>query len=371
MALNVRHQRRIVDLSILRENVRLICQAVPDATRVMAVVKADAYGHGLVPVAKEALTAGASWLAVATVEEGAELRRGGVAAPILALGATSADEAAAAVPLDITLTVCTPAMMRAVQAAAESCRREAPVHLKLDTGMNRIGVRDEDELRAVLAALADCPNVRLTGAFTHFADADGQDMAFTDEQFRRFMRLSSLLPEGILRHCCNSAAIHRRPEAALDMVRAGISMYGYPPVETSLPLKPFMSWETEVTYVKTLRPGDTVSYNRCYTADQPMVLATVSCGYGDGYHRAATSHAEVLIHGCRAPIVGRICMDQMMADVTHIPNVQPGDRVTLMGQNGEERITAEDIARWAGTISYEVLLAATGRVPREWIHGSR
>ncbi len=370
MGLNVRHQRRVVDLAILRENVRLICQAVPDTARVMAVVKADAYGHGLAPVAKEALLAGASWLAVATVEEGAALREAGVAAPILALGATSPDEAMAAVPLDITLTVCTPEMVRSVQAAAVCCHHDAPVHLKLDTGMNRIGVRDEGELRAVMETLSDCPDVRLTGAFTHFADADGQDMAFTDEQFHRFTRLTSLLPRGILRHCCNSAATHRCPEAALDMVRAGISMYGYPPVETSLPLRPFMSWETEVTYVKTLHPGDTVSYNRCYTAERPIVLATVSCGYGDGYHRAATGKAEVLIHGRRAPVVGRICMDQMMADVTDIPGVRPGDRVTLMGQDGDEQITAEDIARWAGTISYEVLLAATGRVPREWIHGS-
>lgn len=369
--LNVRHQRRVVDLAVLRENVRLICQAVPKGTRVMAVVKADAYGHGLVPVAREALIAGAAWLAVATVEEGVELREAGITAPVLALGATSADEAMAAVPADITLTVCTPAMVRSVQAAAECHHRKASVHLKLDTGMNRIGVRDEDELRAVMETLADCPDVLLTGVFTHFADADGQDMTFTDEQFQRFMRLSSLLPKGILRHCCNSAAIHRRPEAALDMVRAGISMYGYPPVETSMPLRPFMSWETEVTYVKTLHPGDTVSYNRCYTADRPIVLATVSCGYGDGYHRAATGQAEVLIHGHRAPVVGRICMDQMMADVSDIPDVQPGDRVTLMGGDGSEQITAEDIARWAGTISYEVLLAATGRVPREWIHGSR
>ena len=156
----------------------------------------------------------------------------------------------------------------------------------------------------------------------------------------------------------------------MDMVRMGISMYGYPPVETDMPLQPVMDWRTEVTFVKTLRPGDKVSYGCTFTADRPMVLATVSCGYGDGYHRAAGEGAEVLIHGQRAKVVGRICMDQMMADVTHIPGVKAGDVVTLMGRDGEACITAEDIARWAGTISYEVLLAATGRVPREWLHAS-
>ena len=152
------------------------------------------------------------------------------------------------------------------------------------------------------------------------------------------------------------------------MVRMGISMYGYPPVETDMPLKPVMDWRTEVTFVKTLRPGDKVSYSCTFTADKPITLATLACGYGDGYHRAAGPDAEVLIHGQRAKVVGRICMDQMMADVTNIPGVKAGDVVTLMGQDGNERITAEDIARWAGTISYEVLLAATGRVQREWHH---
>ena len=154
----------------------------------------------------------------------------------------------------------------------------------------------------------------------------------------------------------------------MDMVRAGISMYGYPPVETALPLRLAMSWTTEVTYVKQIDAGDTVSYGRRFTAEKPTRLATIACGYGDGYHRAASGQAEVLIRGPRAKVVGRICMDQMMADVTEIPGVAAGDQVTLMGCDGAETITAEDIARWAGTISYEVLLAATGRVERVWLH---
>lgn len=367
---NVRHQVRTVDLAGLRENLRLIRQAVPETAKLLAVVKADAYGHGMVQVAREALCAGAEHLATATVEEAVQLRQAGIDAPVLVLGATSLEEAMEGVACGITLTVCDSLMVHSVQQAAQKHGCKGLVHLKLDTGMGRIGARTEDEVRAVLRALEECPDVQLTGVFTHFADADGNDMTYTDRQYQRFMALVKLLPEGILRHCCNSAAIHRMPYAALDMVRAGISMYGYPPVKTEMPLRPFMDWKTKVTFVKELQPGEKVSYGCTFTADRTMKLATIACGYGDGYHRAASPKAEVLIHGKRAKVVGRICMDQMMADVTDIPDVKPGDVVTLMGRDGEACITAEDIAGWAGTISYEVLLAATGRVPREWIHGS-
>ena len=369
MTVNVRHQVRVIDLAGLRENLRLIRQAVPETAKLLAVVKADAYGHGMVQVAKEALLAGAEHLATATVEESVQLRQAGIEAPVLVLGATSPEEAMEGVACGATLTVCDAAMVYCVQAAAVAHNCRGKVHLKLDTGMGRIGARTEEEVLAVIKALEACPQVELTGVFTHFADADGEDMLYTRAQFRRFLALTELLPKGILRHCCNSAAIHRMPEAALDMVRAGITMYGYPPVKTQLPIKPFMTWRTKVTFVKEIQPGDKVSYGCTFTADRPMKLATIACGYGDGYHRAAGPGAEVLIHGKRAKVTGRICMDQMMADVTDIPDVKPGDVVTLMGHDGAECITAEDIASWAGTISYEVLLAATSRVPREWIHG--
>lgn len=368
---NVRHHVRTIDLAGLRENIRAIRACVPETARLLAVVKADAYGHGAVQVARAALEAGASFLAVATVEEAAQLREASVDAPILVLGAASYDDARLAVRYqDIALTVCDPEMVRAAQkACAEAGGAVCKVHLKLDTGMSRIGARDAQEVGAVLAALAECPDVQLTGAFTHFADCDGDDMTFTYQQLARFRELTALLPDGIIRHCANSAAIHRlMPEAAFDMVRMGITMYGYPPVPTDCPVRPFMDWTTRVTYVKEIRPGDTVSYGRTYCAEKPVRIATITCGYGDGYHRAATGKAEVLIRGQRAKIVGRICMDQMMADVTDIPGVCAGDQVTLIGTDGGERITADDIAAWAGTIGYEVLLAATGRVPREWVH---
>lgn len=357
---------RWIDLKQLRENVRLIRGAVPDTAQLMAVVKADAYGHGAVQVACAALESGASCLAVALPREGAVLRQAGITAPILVLGAAQPEDGELAAQHHLTLTVCDPDIIRALQRHVGS--GHVDVHVKLDTGMCRIGARNEAELMAVLRAVDECPGLRLTGAFTHFADADGNDMTFTRLQLKRFQALCALLPEGIVRHCANSAAIHRlMPEAAFDMVRAGISMYGYPPVETNLPLKPFMTWRTRVTHVKEIQPGDTVSYGRTFTADSPRRIATIACGYGDGYHRAASGKAQVLLHGQRVPVVGRICMDQMMADVTCLPQVQAGDVVTLMGRDGNAEITAADIARWAGTISYEILLAATGRVERVWL----
>lgn len=366
--MNVRHQLRLVDLAALRRNVQRIRESLPEKTQLLAVVKADAYGHGMVQVARAAIQAGASHLAVALAEEGAALREAGVATPILVLGAALDDEMLLGAANGLTMTVCNPPMVHALEQAAKQTGKQAAAHLKIDTGMGRIGARTEQEVRAVMDTLADCPHVMLTGVFTHFADADGSDMAFTKRQMERFLHLTEPLPRNILRHCSNSAAIHRMPEAAMDMVRAGISMYGYPPVPTDMPLEMVMTWHTRVTYVKEIQPGDSVSYGCTFTADRPLRVATLACGYGDGYHRAATGKAEVIIRGQRAKVLGRICMDQMMADVTDIPGVAPGDRVTLMGLDGNECITAEELANWADTISYEVLLSATGRVSREWIH---
>ena len=359
---------RTIDLAVLRENVRVIRESLPCKTLLMAVVKADAYGHGIVHVARNALYAGADWLAVARTDEGVVLREAGIEAPILVLGAASGLEIGDGVRHDLTLAVTDPRMVQAVQRWAAKEERQGYVHLKLDTGMGRIGVRTADEVRGMMEAVEQCPNVSLTGAFTHFADADGTDDTYTMAQLSRFKELTSLLPAGILRHCANSAAIHRYPGAAMDMVRAGISMYGYPPVQTDITLRPVMDWKTAVTYVKQIAPGDMVSYGCTFKADRSTMMATVACGYGDGYHRSATGKAEVIIHGVRCPVVGRICMDQMMVDVTALDDVEPGDEAVLIGADGGDVITAEDLGAWCGTISYEVLLAATERVHRRWIN---
>ena len=360
--------RRVVDPAQIERNMRAVCSAIPAGVRALAVVKADGYGHGGSVTACAALRGGASMLAVATADEGAALRQDGIGAPILVLGAVTGDEAETGVRNGLIQTVCSPEMVRLCEEAAAKLQKQAEVHLKIDTGMGRIGVRTEEEMQAVLGALREAPHVTLTGAFTHFADADGDEDGneYTREQFARFLSLTEGLPGIIIRHCCNSAAIHRFPEMCLDMVRAGISLYGYPPVKTELPLKPCMAWIATVSHVKEVPAGTYVSYGRTWQADRPVRLATVTCGYGDGYHRCASGKASVLIRGRRAEIVGRICMDQMMADVTGMEDVRPGDEVILMGEDGEERITAEDIARWSGTISYEVLLSAGSRVGREY-----
>lgn len=359
--------RRIIRTDCLRDNMRKIRQTVAPGVKIMAVVKADGYGHGALQTAKAVIEGGAEMLAVASVAEGTVLRECGIDVPILVLGAITAADVQEGVESELIQTACSPDMIRLCEKAAAKSRKQAEIHLKIDTGMGRIGIRDEEELRAVTNALQECRSVRLSGAFTHFSDADGDEegMLYTEEQFRRFQHMTELLPAGILRHCANSAAIHRRPEFALDMVRAGISIYGYPPVkEKNLDLQPCMRWTAKISYIKTLPAGEYVSYGRTFRTERTMRVATVTCGYADGYHRSAGPAAEVLIHGKRAKILGRICMDQMMADVSGIPEAKAEDEVVLIGSDGEDSITAEDIAAWSGTISYEILLSVGSRVER-------
>ena len=364
--------RRVVDPGKIEQNMREICSALPEHVRALAVVKADGYGHGALQTAIAAMKGGASMLAVASVDEGTALRDGGITAPILVLGAVTGNDVKRGVEAGLIQTVCSPEMVRMCESAAAETEKQTEVHLKIDTGMGRIGVRTEEEKEQVLRTLQECPHVKLGGAFTHFADADdGEDgERYTDQQFRRFLELTEGLPDDVIRHCCNSAAIHRHPEMYLDMVRAGISLYGYPPVKTDMNLEPCMTWTATVSYVKDLTPGSFVSYGRTWQADRPVRAATVTCGYGDGYHRSASGKACVLIHGKRAAVIGRICMDQMVVDVTDIPDVQAGDEVILMGREGQEQITAEDLAKWSGTISYEILLSVGSRVKREIIHSA-
>ena len=359
---------RIIHLSVLEQNMRKIRSSVPAHVHVMAVVKADGYGHGACETARAALAGGADMLAVASADEGVQLRNDGFTEPILVLGAVTGDDVLDGTAHGLIQTVCTPEMAELCEKAAVKTNRCSEVHIKIDTGMGRIGIRTEAERDALLETLKRCPHVRVTGAFTHFADADGgeEGIRYTREQFRRFLEMTESLPQGILRHCCNSAAIHRFPEMALDMVRAGISLYGYPPVENDLDLQPCMDWVARVSHVKTVPAGTCISYGRTYRSATEVRVATVTCGYGDGYHRTSGSLGYVLIHGRKAKIIGRVCMDQMMVDVSGLDSVQPGDEVILMGKSGEETITAEDLASWCGTISYEILLSSGLRVERRY-----
>ncbi len=358
--------QRIIDLAALEENMRRIRATVPPHVKVMAVVKADGYGHGAVETSTAAIRGGASMLAVASVSEGTQLRNAGITVPVLVLGAVTEDDAAEGVRQNLIQSVCSVNMVQWCEKAAARLGKQTEVHLKFDTGMGRIGVRTAAERDEVLGEIRNSAHVRLTGAFTHFSDADGNEdgIRYTRQQYERFLQLTDPIPEEILRHCCNSAAIHRFPEMALDMVRAGISLYGYPPVEEDIRLNPCMDWKAGISFIKEIPAGSFVSYGRTYCAPETLRVATVTCGYGDGYHRAAGREGYVLIHGQRAKILGRICMDQMMVNVSGIDDVKSGDEAVLIGKSGDERISAEDIADWAGTISYEILLSAGSRVDR-------
>ena len=366
----IQRNTRTIDLSAIENNMRAIRASVPSRAKVLAVVKADGYGHGAVETARAAIRGGAEMLAVAAVSEGIQLRKAGIEIPILVLGAVSPFDVQAGTEYSLIQTVCSPEMVYLCEKAGDALGKQTEVHMKIDTGMGRIGVRNEEERDLVLKAAGDCPHVKITGVFTHFSDADGNDdgIAFTKKQYEKFLKLTESLPETVLRHCCNSAAIHRFPEMALDMVRAGISLYGYPPVPTETELKPCMTWTATVSYVKELPAGSFVSYGRTYQNDKPVRAATVTCGYADGYFRSCGKEGYVLIRGKRAKIIGRICMDQMMADVTDIDGVAAGDEVVLMGQSGNESIDAEEIASWTGTISYEILCSSAGRVNRQYIN---
>lgn len=352
-----------VDLAAYQENIKRLRHMIGENTKLLAVVKADAYGHGLVPVARAAEKAGADWLGVAIAEEGETLREAGVRLPVLILGPVNERGARAAVKAGLTMAVFTPDHILAARQAAEDTGLEALVHVKLDTGMNRIGVKTAEELAHLLELIGRARAVRLTGAFTHFADGGNPDQGFTNGQLERFQTFLPLLPPDILIHAAASSVLPR-PEARFQMVRAGIALYGYPPVPYSEKLQPVLTWEAEITHIKDIAAGEAVGYGVTFHARQPMRVATIAAGYGDGYSRSLSGKAQVLVNGRRCPVLGRLCMDQMMADVSQAGPVRVGDSAVLLGSQGEESLLADELAELSGTIPYEVLLAISPRVPR-------
>lgn len=362
-----------IDLTALRENFDYICRTVGGP--VCAVVKADAYGHGDTVVARVLQEQGAAAFAVSSLGEGRHLRRNGITKPILILG--YADPAYAAVLADNELaTACfSTEYARALSAAAVQAGVKVKVHLKIDTGMGRIGfaVRSgfEETIRE-LEALYTLPGLDICGVFQHFAVADSvapDDVDYTDEQHSLFARVvARLQADGFATgtvHCANSAAQLRHPEWRHDLTRAGIILYGLDPSdEVHFPdLRPVMSLKCVVTFVKELLPGQSVSYGRTFTAEHPMRAATVCVGYADGYPRRLSGGLGIMgVHGQPAPVLGRVCMDQTMIDVTDIPDVRMGDEVTVFGLGGGD--TADTIAAKTGTINYEILCGLARRVPR-------
>lgn len=362
-----------IDLDAIRHNVGVMRERLADGTGFLAVVKANAYGHGAVEVARAALSAGAEMLAVAIPEEGVELRLAGIDAPILVLGGIEEDAARVVVASRLTQVVFDEARVLALSRAAQELSMTAQVHVKLDTGMCRIGLRTEEEVQSLVRLIDSLPNIELTGCFTHMAMADEADgRADTLRQLERFKTLCDAIaqvhPEPILRHAANTASIFRYPELHFDMVRGGIALYGYPPVEEARGLRPAMRWVTRAVYVKTIAPGERVSYGGLFEAKRPTRVMTVPVGYADGYRRGLTGKGCVLVRGKRASILGRVCMDQIMVDVTDIPDAQAGDEVVLLGAQGKDCIDAQQMADWLGTIPYEVICSPSARVPRVYLH---
>jgi alanine racemase len=356
----------VVHLPQLSRNLQAIRAHVAPA-RVMAVVKANAYGHGVAGVAPY-LEPHADCFGVAIVEEGIALRQMGITKEILVMGAPALEQLDLYLAHDLTLTIPSTRSLVAAQQAAAHAGKTLRAHLKIDTGMERIGVHDY-EAETFLEATLKCPNLRIEGIFTHFANSESANLAHARLQVERFEGVLHFYEKHSLptpvRHAANSGGILQLPEAHYDMVRPGIMLYGvYPGIETerSVKVEPALTWKTSLSHVKTVEPGRPVSYGSLWQSDQPATIATIPCGYADGYFRRMTNQAQVLVNGKLHPQVGRICMDQFMVHL-EADTAEAGDEAILLG----EGITAEHLAEWAGTNTYEVLTNISARVPRVYV----
>lgn len=363
-----------INLTAIQDNVSSIKKLLLPETLLMAVVKANAYGHGMVQAAKTALAAGADYLGVATLDEAVTLRQNDIQAPILVLGYVPVEFFGEALQKNIELTIFNLESAQALSEIASKKEQTAVLHLKVDSGMGRIGFQTSEDSLDTIETISNLPSLNIKGIFTHFAVADERDKSYTEQQFREFTDfISGLENKGIhipIKHCANSAAIIDLPYTHLDMVRAGIICYGLYPseevIKERLPLKPALKLKTRISNIKTLPTGKTISYGRTYTCRQERVIATVPIGYADGYSRLLSNRAYAVIKGKKTPQVGTICMDQCMFDVSDIEDVKVGDEVILLGQ-GQPGISAEDIGSWMGTINYEVVCMIGPRIPRFYI----
>jgi alanine racemase len=358
-----------VNLSRITANYRGIETAVSPA-KVMAVLKANAYGHGLVDIARHVVSLGAPYLGVAFLEEGILLREAGINTPILVMGGILGNQIPLFLQHNLTLTASSVDKLTQIDAAAKTMAVTAKVHLKIDTGMERIGVHYYSADTLLEAALF-CEHCNVEGLYSHFATSDAADLTFARNQLERFNQVLAFyekrgLPRPPLCHMANSGAILQLPEAHFDMVRAGIVLYGvFPSAETqqTIAVRPALSWKSHVVYFKVVKPGHPVSYGSTWQTDHMVRMVTVPVGYGDGYFRSMSNRAEVIIRDKRYPLVGRVCMDQIMVNIEW-DSAYNDDEVILIGESGEASIRCEDLAEWANTIPYEILTNINTRVPR-------
>lgn len=365
-----------IDLDAMTYNLEHIKKNLAPGTQVIAVLKADAYGHGAVPLAKRIQKDPEIWgIAVATVEEGEELRNAGITKPILILGYTYQEDYQKIAAMDFRPAVFKLSMAKELSKAAMEAGKTLKIHIKIDTGMTRIGYRDVKKDVPEILEISKLPGLETEGIFTHFARADEADKAPALNQYQKFQEFIKALEQNGLhipmKHCSNSAGIIRMREANLDAVRAGIILYGlYPSQEVErepVPLKPLMSLRSHIAYIKTVEPGAEISYGGIFTTVRDTRVATIPVGYADGYPRGLSNKGSVLIRGKRAPILGRVCMDQFMVDVTDIPEAEELDQVTLLGKDGEDCITMEELGELSGRFNYEFACCISKRVPRVYL----
>lgn len=367
-----------VDLDAVYGNLEALKANTRPGTKLCAVVKADGYGHGAVPIGKRLLGL-ADFFALATVEEAFNLRRNGIRKPLLVLGYTQQEAFSEAIREEIRLTVYDYKTAKEISEAAKRSGKTAFIHIKLETGMNRLGFQPGEEALSVVEAVSHLPGVCLEGLFSHFARADEKDKESAGKQYALFEEfVQSLEKRGVripVKHMGNSAAIIDLPEYDVDMVRAGIALYGmYPSLEVErerVPLTPALRLVAKVIFVKTIEAGEAVGYGGTFVAKKRTRIATISIGYGDGYPRNLSGKGYVLLHGKRVPVVGRVCMDQIMADVSDAGDVKAGDEAVLLGRDNEECISVEELAALAGTFNYEFVCGLGKRIPRIYISGGR
>ena len=362
-----------IHMSALEKNLCSMKANLKEGTKMVGVIKADAYGHGAVPIATYMQEKEYVWgFATATEEEAVQLREAGIKKPILILGFTFPEHYEQMAKLEIRPAVFTVEMAKDMAAAAARVGKTMKIHLAVDTGMGRIGLYDDERGVETARQIAAMEGLEVEGLFTHFARADEKSTAPAEAQLIRYQRFSEKLKEaGIsiqLHHVSNSACIMQYPEANLDLVRAGITLYGLFPSEDvkedPVFLHPVMELKSRISYVKDVEPGTPISYGGTFVADHPMKVATIPAGYADGYPRSLSNKGCVLIHGKRCPILGRVCMDQFMVDVTALDDVKVFDDVTLIGRDGEEEITAEELGKLSGRFNYELVCNISKRVPR-------
>ena len=350
-----------IDLDAVAHNIKTIRRIAGKNSEIMAVVKANAYGHDAIEISRVALESGATWLGVGALEEGIILRKAGIKAPILLLGLTPEDQVDCLLFYDLVPTICDLQTVKALSQTAVKYKKNARIHIKIDTGMRRLGIKSEEALDFI-KRIKKMNNIEIEGLYTHLAAADEEDKSYTELQFAQYKRVvDELEREDIhvpLKHMANSAAILDLPYTYLEMVRPGITIYGLFPLplaKRTIKLKPVVKFKTKIIFIKKVSTGESIGYGRAYTTIKETTVATLPVGYADGYPRLLSDTGEVLVKGRRAPIIGRICMDLCMIDVTNIPGVQVGEEVVLWGRQEGENISVEEIAEKTGTINYEII----------------